>query len=211
MLPGIRNQPWEVAQLPFGFKSLFDDWLAKYGLIVVGYGMGDKSVVRRIEFAAERGNLPLGLIYTSRDDRVPDWVAELHRDYPALHISMLRVDSGEEFFAQLAKELTPNGKNRSPTSEITRAASICLRRVQAIMHAAGQAQKNDEKWYLGPELDTYAKAIATQPGSATARADADVEQWVRQHILLRQDLPTEQELDEATRKLREIIERHGQE
>jgi hypothetical protein len=133
-------------------------------------------------------------------------------------IDVLWVHDAGDLFASLRSELAPatspniglEDKRQRDISRVGAAALVCLRRLRNIKDGKTEKVRHDEKWFLGKDLDNYSAIIEDVPEEEIRRDHERVERAIRGRILLREDLPSQQELDEVIGELETLLRKYHQ-
>jgi SIR2-like protein/NB-ARC domain-containing protein len=123
----IANTAEEVAGLPAAQERNLEQVLRLGGMIVVGYGGGDESIMSVLESVPD---VPLGLFWLHVGDQPPDRVRELTRTRSWAYAA--RIDGFDEWItgALQLQELLPRARQQPPSAPVDFVAHGSLKRVR---------------------------------------------------------------------------------
>jgi NAD-dependent SIR2 family protein deacetylase len=167
----IRNVGGEVARLDINMRDKFEQTCANYGLIVLGYSGGDRSVMDPIRSMLTRpGYLGHGLhwgVYWDGEEQdpekvIPEEVRVLQRHYPE-HVHVYALRSFDETMGALAR-----GLGVAPPDEL-----LHPERLSAYLRLRSAIDNAEQGWRLEAgfrELLSRFRDAQDNPADAVAKA-----------------------------------------
>lgn len=105
LFDSIKNTARELESLEDNMRAKFRQFAGEYGLIVVGYGGNDRSIMDTLDaLLRQEEAFPHGVYWCVRDSNIPQQVEHLAR-FPKFHL--VTIKGFDSLFSELHHELSP--------------------------------------------------------------------------------------------------------